>query len=158
MFRKMRRFKQQLEEVECKKILQNNVRGVLSLIGDEGYPYGIPIDYYYNENENALFFHGAKEGHKIDSIKKCEKASFAVIDLGNKSDGEWWYRPSSVIIFGKMSFVDDLTQCEKICRTLAYKFSNNETYIDDEIARSLSRVLCLKLTVEHMTGKKVEER
>lgn len=73
MFRKMRRFKQELNETECKKILKNEVRGVLSVIGDDGYPYGLPIDYWYDEIENRIYFHGAKEGHKLDAIKNVTK-------------------------------------------------------------------------------------
>ena len=70
MFRPMRRFKQQLTQEECVEILNTEVRGVLSVLGDDDYPYGIPIDFYYNQQENKIYFHGAKEGHKIDSIKK----------------------------------------------------------------------------------------
>ena len=38
MFREMRRFKQQVENQDCVEILKNEKRGVLSVIGDEGYP------------------------------------------------------------------------------------------------------------------------
>ena len=68
MFRKMRRFKQQISVAECIEILKNTKRGVLSLIGDDGYPYGIPIDHWYCEDDGKIYFHGAKEGHKIDAI------------------------------------------------------------------------------------------
>ena len=47
MFRKMRRFKQQMTDEACKDVLRDEKRGVLSVIGDDGYPYGIPIDYWY---------------------------------------------------------------------------------------------------------------
>ena len=67
MFRKMRRFKQEISLEECIEILTNEKRGVLSVIGDDGYPYGIPINHYY-KNDNCIYFHGAKEGHKIDAI------------------------------------------------------------------------------------------
>ncbi len=68
MFRKMRRFKQQISDAECIEILKNTKRGVLSLIGDDGYPYGILIDHWYCEDDGKIYFHGAKEGHKIDAI------------------------------------------------------------------------------------------
>ena len=70
MFRKMRRFKQQLEQKECIEVLKSQPRGVLSILGEDGYPYGIPIDYWYCEEENRIYFHGAKEGHKIDAINE----------------------------------------------------------------------------------------
>ena len=66
MFRKMRRFKQQITDEECRKILAEEGRGVLSLFGEDGYPYGIPMNYFYDEDENKIYFHCAKEGHKIE--------------------------------------------------------------------------------------------
>lgn len=76
MFRPMRRFKQQITDAECKEILKNEKRGVLSLLGDGGYPYGLPMSHLYSEEDNKIYFHGAKEGHKIDAIKNCDKASW----------------------------------------------------------------------------------
>ena len=75
MFRKMRRWKQQLSDANTKQILKITKRGVLSVLGDDGYPYGIPINYYYDENDNAIYFHSAKEGHKLDAIKQNNKVS-----------------------------------------------------------------------------------
>ena len=59
MFRKIRRFKQEMPAEECRELLKTQVRGVLSLLGDDGYPYGLPIDYWYNEADGKLYFHGA---------------------------------------------------------------------------------------------------
>ena len=63
-------------ESPVRKSSKTDRRGVLSVIGDDGYPYGVPINYVYDEKENALYFHGAKEGHKIDAIKKSGKVCF----------------------------------------------------------------------------------
>ena len=70
MFRPMRRFKQQLPQEECISILKSEVRGILSVLGDDDYPYGVPLDFYYSEEDDRIYFHGAGEGHKIDSIRK----------------------------------------------------------------------------------------
>lgn len=82
MFRTMRKFKQQISDTECVEILKAEKRGVLSLIGDDGYPYGIPLSHFYDERDGKIYFHGAKEGHKIDAIKANPKASFCVMDKG----------------------------------------------------------------------------
>lgn len=157
MFRKMRRFKQQISDEECKEILKNEKRGVLSMIGDDGYPYGIPLNHYYDENENVLYFHGAKEGHKVDAIKKCDKVSYCVYEKGVKKEGHWSYNVRSVIIFGKIHFVEDRDECMKIGRNIWWKFNQNEEEFEEELKNSLSRVLCLKIEIEHMTGKLVNE-
>ena len=76
MFRPMRRCGQQLKLNECIEILKAEPRGVLSLLGDNGYPYGIPMDHWYCEQDGKLYFHGAKNGHKIDSLQSCDKVSY----------------------------------------------------------------------------------
>ena len=49
MFKKMRRFKQQISKEKCMEILANEPYGVLSLISDTGYPYGFPITHWYDK-------------------------------------------------------------------------------------------------------------
>ena len=101
MFRQMRRLNQQISDAKCLEILKKEKRGVLSLLGDDGYPYGIPLNHFFSEEDNKIYFHCAKEGHKIDAIKNYEKASFCVYDSGYRKDGEWALNINSVIIFEK---------------------------------------------------------
>ena len=157
MFRKMRRFKQQLEENECKKILKEEPRGVLSMIGDDGYPYGIPLSHYYSEEDNKIYFHGAKEGHKIDAFKACDKVSFCVYDKGYVKDGEWSLNIKSVVCFGRIKLIYDEDKARDICTKLCKKFSDDEAYLKKELTNALPRVQCFELTIEHMTGKLVNE-
>ena len=73
MFREMRRIKQQVSEEECIRILKTERRGVLAMIGEEGYPYAVPVNYFYDESDRKIWIHGAKEGHKIDALRRCGK-------------------------------------------------------------------------------------
>ncbi|MBO7425713.1 MAG: pyridoxamine 5'-phosphate oxidase family protein [Clostridiales bacterium] len=157
MFRKMRRFKQQISDEECIEVLKNAPRGVLSMIGDDDYPYGIPIDHWYCEEDGRLYFHGAKEGHKIDSLMKNDKVSFVVMDEGFRKEGEWALNIKSVIIFGRMKFVNDPEKAKEIGINLCRKFSDDEEYIQREITQALPRAQFLELIPEHMTGKLVNE-
>ena len=157
MFRPMRRFKQQLSDEECIAILKEQPRGVLSMIGDDGYPYGIPLDHWYCEEDGNLYFHGAKEGHKIDSITRCDKVSFCVMNEGFRKEGEWALNISSVVVFGRIKKVDDIEKAKIICRNLCLKFTDDEEYIQHELTHALPRVQCLVLVPEHMTGKLVNE-
>ena len=153
----MRRFKQQISEEECREILKQEPRGVLSLIGDNGYPYGIPMDHWYCEEDGKLYFHGAKEGHKIDSIEMCDKASYCVYDKGFRKEGEWALNIKSVVVFGRIRPILDVEKSMKICRELCGKFTEDQEYIEDEVKHAGPRVLCLEFTPEHMTGKLVKE-
>lgn len=157
MFRPMRRFKQQISEAECIRILNEQPRGVLSLIGDDGYPYGIPLDHWYCEDDGKLYFHGAKEGHKIDAIASCDKVSYCVMDEGFRKEGEWALNINSVIVFGRISLVTDTEKAKKICTEITRKFTDDEAYLAHELEHAFPRVQCLELTPEHMTGKLVNE-
>lgn len=157
MFREMRRKKQQLEESECVEILKNEKRGVLSVIGDDGYPYGIPMDHYYNEENGKIYFHCALEGHKMDAVKACDKVSYCVFDEGYRNEGEWALNIKSVIVFGRVRVLDDHEQGLRMAELLAEKFTDDRAYIDHELNHSGPRMACLEITPEHMTGKLVNE-
>ena len=156
MFRKMRRFKQQISDEECIRILKEQPRGVLSMLGDDGYPYGSPLDHLYME-DGHIYFHGAKEGHKIDAISGCDKVSYCVYDQGYRKEGEWALNINSVVVFGRIRIVEDEEKKKEICIKLARKFSDDEAYIEHEMKNAFPRVNCLELIPEHMTGKLVCE-
>lgn len=157
MFRPMRRFKQQVSEAECIRILQEEKRGVLSVLGEDGYPYGIPLNHWYNPEDGKIYFHGAKTGHKIDAIAMCDKVSFCVWDAGYRKEGEWALNVTSVIVFGRIRLVVDEEKAKLIGENLCRKFTDDEEYIRHEIQSAISRVQCLELTIDHMTGKLVNE-
>ena len=105
MFRKIRRFKQEMPAEECRELLKTQVRGVLSLLGDGGYPYGVP----------------------------------------------------SVIVFGRIAPVTDEAATALACKELSRKFTPDDEYFNKEYAAAKDRVLCLALTPEHITGKRIKE-
>lgn len=157
MFREIARRKQQVSMEKCVEILTREPRGVLSVLGDDGYPYGLPINHYYCPEDGHLYFHSGTKGHKIDAMAACDKASFCVYDQGFRREGEWALNITSVIVFGRLRVVEDHDRAIEISRRLSYKFTSDDAYIDAEIARSGARVLCFELIPEHITGKLVNE-
>ncbi|MBQ9005615.1 MAG: pyridoxamine 5'-phosphate oxidase family protein [Atopobiaceae bacterium] len=161
MFRKMRRFKQLLPIEKCQQILASQKRAVLSVLGDDGYPYGVPLDYIYDPTRGELgsfFFHSAVEGHKLDAIAACDKASLVVMDDGERNEGEWWYYVNSVICFGRASVVEDPQLKHDTLYALGAKYFPKGTDIEDDISRNGHRVKMIEFKVEHMTGKHVQEK
>ena len=157
MFREVARKKQALTRDECIALLKSEKRGVLSVIGDDGYPYGLPINHYYNEEDGRLYFHSGKVGHKIDALRKCGKASFCVIDGGSRKAGSWALDFRSVIVFGTVGFIEDHETALEMSRRLSYKFTDDSEYIEDEITRFGAGILVFALIPEHITGKRVNE-
>ena len=153
----MRRFKQQIADEECIRILKEQPRGVLSMMGDDGYPYGIPLDHWYCEEDGKLYFHGAKEGKKLDSLKLNDKVSYCVYDEGFRKEGEWALNINSVVIFGRMHVVEDEDKKRMICEHLCRKYTDDEEYLKKELTHAFPRVCCLEIEIDHMTGKLVNE-
>lgn len=155
MFRKMRRFKQQISSEECIDILREQPRGVLAVFGEDGYPYAFPMNHFYQEG--FLYFHCAKEGHKLDAIEANAKVSFCVMDEGFRKEGDWALNIKSVIIFGTIKKVDDKEKAASIARKLGNKFFPTEDDVEKEMKNAFSRMQLLELSIDEMTGKLVNE-
>ena len=157
MFRELSNKNKQISNAECIEILCNETRGVLSVNGDDGYPYAMPMNHFYNSEDGCFYFHCGKVGHRLDSLKKSDKASLCVCEHGTRDEGDWAYTVRSVVVFGRIEIMDDITLISDITRKLSYKFTSDESYIQNEIDRYAKATLILKLIPEQITGKKVKE-
>jgi len=158
MFRKLVRSKQQMPVKECIELLKKETRGVLSVLGDDDYPYGTPINHFYDEESGKIYFHiGSQRSHRTDAIKKHDKVSLCVYDRGWRKEGEWALNVKSVIVFGKIAIIDEPQKIIDITTKLSYKFTDDQGYIDNEIKNHLHRTWLLELTPEHISGKFVNE-
>ena len=158
MFRDLLRKKQQLTEEACREVLRSETRGVLSVLGDDGYPYGLPINHFYNDEDGKIYFHSGSAGHKLDALRRCNKASLCVYDHGFRKEGDWALNVRSVIVFGRVEFIEDREQIYAIARRLSHKFTDDEGYIEYEIQKSGQRTVMFALTPEHICGKLVNEK
>lgn len=156
-WRKMRRFKQALSEEECIAILKNEPRGVLSMHGENGYPYGIPVDFYYDEEDGKIYFHGAKTGNKNDLLKADNKVCLTVMDKGFRKENEWALNIKSVIAFGRIEVLDDHERVLEQVRKIGRKYYPDEAYMEAEVTKAGNVVNILVMTIDHMTGKLVNE-
>ena len=157
MFREVTRVKQKLDAAECIEILKEEKRGVLSVMGDDGYPYGMPMNHWYCEADGKLYFHSGVKGHRSDAMKLCDKASFCVYDAGYRREGEWALNIRSVIVFGRLAVVEDEAKALEFIRRLSDKFTDDAAYVEREIAQAMDHTLIFSLTPEHITGKLVNE-
>ena len=156
MFREMRRNRQLLPEEETVAILEKGTSGVLALLGDEGYPYALPISYVYAGGK--LYFHSALSGHKVDAVRGCDKASFCVIDRDEVVPEKYTTCYRSVIAFGKIRILEERSEITAAIEALADKYSPGlEEGSREEIGKEMGRFLMMELTVEHLTGKEAIE-
>lgn len=155
-FREMRRKRQMLAEEESIAILQKATSGTLALLGDNDYPYAVPISYVYQEGR--LYFHSAMEGHKVDAIRKCSKASFCVIDQDDVKPEKYTTFFRSVIAFGRVHIVENDSERFEIARLLGNRYNpNHYEDLQKEIESGLSHMLVIRFDIEHLTGKEAIE-
>ncbi len=152
MFREMRRKRQQLSDEESIGILQKATAGTLALLGDNGYPYAVPISYVYHDGK--VYFHSALSGHKVDAIRKCDKASFCVIDKDDVQPEKYTTFFRSVIVFGRIHIIEDDAEKLAMARILGNRYNpNDDESLQKEIESGLSRMLMIRFDIEHLTGK-----
>ena len=158
MFREMRTpLSPAISHEDCVELLKSVPRGIMAVLGDDDYPYATPLDHWYNPEDGKLYFHGGPAGHRIDALKKHNKVCYCVMDHGFRREGEWALNITSVVIFGKVEFLEDQEKAMKACRQLSYQFPDDNDFIDHEITYTGPGTLCYALEIEHMTGKFVTE-
>lgn len=158
MFRKVRKIKNELDEKTTKEVLKKAPRGVLALNGDDGYPYGLPLNYVYDEDNNVLYFHGTKTGYKIDCIEKSPKASFTALLEEGVSDDGWSKNVSSVVAYGLLEEIEDSDFARDALVKLAQKYYPSEDLIEENIKANFKNTKMLAFHINYMTGKRVNER
>lgn len=148
----MRRKNQALDRDECLRILNARENGVLALSGDDGYPYTVPMNYVLVDGK--IYFHGAVEGHKIDAIRRSDKATFCVIDADEVDSEAYSTRFRSVVVFGRVRLLED--DAEKVCALMAIgnRFCPaTPEKTDMEIRSELKHTGVIELAPEHISGK-----
>ncbi len=159
MFRPMRRIQRQVSAEECKRILREEKRAAFSVIGDDGYPYTVPVNFYYDGEEKRIYLHGAASGHKTEAIKKCDKVCITVWNQGYKTPDSWEWNSTSVVIFGRAEIITDRELLESKLRSLALKYYPTRESVEAEMQTPPAKaVQIISIKIEHMTGKLVNEK
>ena len=153
MFRPMRIKGRAISDDAAKALLQSERRGVLAVIGDNGYPYAVPVNFYYDGEK--IYFHGARAGHKFDAIAACDRVCFTV--YGNESIKKEPWAPfvQSAVVFG---LCGSSPEADALLRRFAMKYYPDESLADREIAAVGKAVQLFEITIEHLSGKEIQEK
>lgn len=158
MFRPMRRKNKEISLELAKDLLKKSRRGVLAVNGDDGYPYAVPINYFYDEAAGKIIFHGAKAGHKYDSIKADDKVCFTVYGNESIKKEDWAPFMQSVVVFGRCHMIQAGEEAFDLCRKMAGKYYPDSKLIEEEIAKSGVAMQMFEIQIEHITGKEIQEK
>ena len=157
MFRRMRRFNQALSDEECKSILKTEKRATLAVNGDDGYPYALPVDFYYDEEDNKIYIHSAKAGYKLECIERSDKVCIMTHNKGEQKE-DWSYHVKSVILFGRANLMEDTQEKRIKAKAFGVKYYPSEEEVEVELNKDYNRMNLIEITIEHMSGKRVHER
>ncbi len=94
----MRRKDREVSQQETLELLDKSEYGVLSTVDKYGQPYGVPLSYVYKEN--AIFFHCAVDGQKLDNIAYNSKVSFSVVGSTTVLPETFGTLYDSAVVFG----------------------------------------------------------
>ena len=152
MFRELRRKKQLLSEQETLRVLEEGKTGIVGVLGDDGYPYTVPINYV--SLEDKIYFHSAKKGHKVDAIAKEPKVSMTVVEKDDVVSREFTTYFRSIQLFGKAYVVEDEAERNVAFRALCEKFSGADMDRYEEImSKEAAAAAIVRIDIEHITGK-----
>lgn len=155
MFRKIRKIKNEIDNDAVDSLLHSCRRGVLSMNGEDGYPYAIPVNYYYDEANQKIYFHGAKAGYKVDCLNRNDKVCFTVFGNESIKDLEWAPYVQSVVVFGRCHLVDTNNE---VLKTFMMKYYPNVDLVDKVIEEDSKFVQMYEISIEHKSGKQVQEK
>lgn len=155
MFRELRRIKQLLSTEDSEVVLNDADTGVLAVLGDEDYPYAVPVNYVYEDNK--IYFHCAKQGHKIDAIQKHDKVSFTVIAEDTVVPETFSTNFKSVIAFGRASIIEDEQAKLSAIRLINQKYAPNHMESgEEEIKKYQNAFYIVQIEIEHLSGKQAK--
>ena len=154
MERKMRRFRQELPLAESKQILTDGSHAVWAVSGDDNYPYAVPVNYLYDGK--AIYIHCARQGHKLDSIRRNPRCSLCIVDKDEIHPEKFTSYFRSVIVFGKATIITDKSEIIAVLKLLCEKYSPGIDP-DDEIHKLINAVCMVRIDIEAISGKEAIE-
>ena len=149
--REMRRKDRQIRAEESKDILRDGSYGVLSTMGEDGYPYGVPMNYVFANQ--AIYLHCATTGHKLDNIAHNQKVSFTVVGKTEILPEKFSTKYESVIVFGRAR---KISGDEKTAGLSLFVDKYSSDFQDEGkayIKKNAASTCLIEIQIEHITGK-----
>ncbi len=149
--RELRRKDRKMPPKEAEELLVRGEYGVLSTVGEDGTPYGVPLSYVYREG--AIYFHCALEGHKLENLRRDPRVSFCVVGRIQLLPEKFSTEYESVVAFGTASEIDG-EERQRALVWLLEKYSASFLPEGKRYIEQLDRATkVVKIAVHHLAGK-----
>jgi hypothetical protein len=152
MNHEIRRKDRALNEAEAWAILREGGDGVLATLGEDGYPYAVPMNHAVLDG--ALYLHSALSGHKLENLAFCDKVSYCVVTEREVVPAEVATNYRSAVVFGRAVRVEDREERRRGLMALLEKFCPNHMEAGlRELAQEFERTAVLRVDIHRITGK-----
>ncbi|MEG1410504.1 pyridoxamine 5'-phosphate oxidase family protein [Clostridium sp.] len=151
MFKELRKKRRELSKEEALNVLKEGREGVLSTIGENGYPYGIAVNHVYHDG--CIYFHCSNKGNKLDNIKLNDKVSFFVSTDINIVAENFTTHYKSAVVFGRASIIEDKEKRD-VMIAIGEKYSL--PFMDKgihDIDKAPNACTVVKIEIDYITGK-----
>ena len=158
-FHVRRKDKNIADERILRKILKTSKHITIALSMNDQ-PYLVSLTHGYDEERNCLYFHCAKEGKKLDYLKRNKNIwGQALLDFGySENESECTYLYASVHFSGRVTLVESL---EEKYQGIKFLMNRLDRGLGERTAKvdpkRLSDTVIGRIDIEHMTGKKSKE-
>lgn len=151
VFKEMRRYDKMLSNEEMLDIMSTAEYGVLSTFGENGFPYGVPVNFVYKDGN--IYFHSASSGHKLDNMRFNSKVSFCVVKDVELIPDDFNTKFKSVLSFGQVKEVPENKKSD-IYVLFLEKFSKDFMGAGLEYIKNAgAKAKIFQIEIIHMTAK-----
>jgi len=153
----IRRADKVMSQAQTLATVQQGYCGRLATIGEDGYPYCVPMLYVLLKD--VLHLHNAKtRGHLRTNVEHESRVCFEVDEPGDifpygrfECDTSVAFR--SVILFGKIRVVDEVESKQQFFEALMLKYAKIEWERPKGFFPRLDEIMLYAIKIERMTGK-----
>jgi len=148
----MRRKDRALSEEEAHAVLREGGDGVLATIGEDGYPYAVPMNHVLADG--ALYLHSALAGHKLENLAHCDLVSYCVVTEREVDPAELSTNYRSAVVFGRAVRVADPAERRRGLLALAERFApGHMENARRELEQDFEHTAVLRIDIHRVTGK-----
>ena len=149
--RAMRRDAQRMSREQCEALLKEAEWGILCVSGDDGVPYGVPVNYCWWQN--AVLIHSALSGEKIEALRRNPLVSFTVVGRHEAVPAELTTLYTSVMIRGRAVFLADVEKMDALTAFIRRFRPDDEEGCRRKAELSMDRVSMIRLEAQEISGK-----
>lgn len=152
MFHPMRRCDRELTAPEAWGFLRRAEWGVLSTLGEDGWPYGVPVNHAVVEDR--IYIHCAQAGHKLENLAFESRVSYCAVASSVVQPAELSTDFESAVVFGRAELVTADAEKRQALEALLARFAPQHPAEGSEAMRTeYGRTAVIRIVPEHVTGK-----